>query len=312
MTRSTLLLFVSPGFLVGLGLGSVTTLLVALATKSGRRREPLPIAGLLLASITLIDLSITQRRPVPLPIWAGVALLAIAGWLWGRGLPWLGLLLAAPGAALTASGGAPFLPSWLQAVVAITVLAAGPWVVDFDRHYQEEGLAPPLLTLSLLGVLFTVPNTRLAVAALAGAIPLSFLGWPLRGARLGASGTFAVLGIMAWVIAAGGQGRDGSVIGAIACLGLLVIEPFARWLRRGPSFYEAIPSGLPRLVLLGGTHLAVVSLASRVAGLRQSAGSAASIAVPLLLITTLVSTRSRLPRGNQPSVKREQPDHRGE
>ena len=74
-----------------------------------------------------------------------------------------------------------------------------------------------------------------ALVLLGAMLAPTLLVWPLRIARLGPVGAHPLVAWLLWVIAWGGRGRAGSVIGAAAGIGLLVVAPLASWLahRRG-------------------------------------------------------------------------------
>jgi hypothetical protein len=58
-----------------------------------------------------------------------------------------------------------------------------------------------LLAITLVGLFYTVPDTGDAVVLLGVALPVAALGWPWVVARLGAGGSFAIAGLLAWVAA---------------------------------------------------------------------------------------------------------------
>ncbi|MFI5053310.1 MAG: hypothetical protein ACHQDE_03020, partial [Acidimicrobiia bacterium] len=93
-----------------------------------------------------------------------------------------------------------------------------------------------------------------------------------------APGVSAVTGLLVWTATIDGVGRTGSIVGGIACLGVLVLVPLAGWGRtaRGHQW-----------VLLA-TQLAYVAFVARVAGFRQSAWAAAALAVPAALVAWAV------------------------
>jgi hypothetical protein len=63
--------------------------------------------------------------------------------------------------------------------------------------------------------------------------------------------------------AAGGRGREPSIVGAVACLGLLVTLPAGRWRARRTGRLGAIGRSHHVAVPLVGVHLGVVAVASR-------------------------------------------------
>jgi hypothetical protein len=79
--------------------------------------------------------------------------------------------------------------------------------------------------------------------------------------------------LIAWVALVGGVGRPGSVVGAIGCLGVVALGQLSR--RCSP-------------VLVAAVHVPVVAVASRVAGLRQSAWVAAAVVIPVIVFAAAV------------------------
>ncbi len=137
-----------------------------------------------------------------------------------------------------------------------------------------------LYALTAIGVYATVPDTERALVLLGVSVPLLLLGWPVALMSLGSAGSYAAVGTLVWVAATDGRGRQTAVIGAIACLGLLVIEPAARLLRgRRATVLAVLPKSIWTVLPVAGTHLAIVYVASRVAGLRHAIGAAAAIVV---------------------------------
>jgi hypothetical protein len=94
-----------------------------------------------------------------------------------------------------------------------------------------------------------------------------------------------------WVSAVGGRGRPPSIVGALACLGLLVALPAGRWLagRRSRAARPRDPVALPPVPVLAA-HTATVAVASRVAGisdeLRVAVPAAAAAAIAALAAST--------------------------
>jgi hypothetical protein len=81
--------------------------------------------------------------------------------------------------------------------------------------------------------------------------------------------------LIVWVAVDGGTARQGSVIGAIASFGILVIWPLAQWAGGYLSGFR--PAMLSHIGTTGlvVTHALVVTLASRLAGLQEQGQNAA-------------------------------------
>lgn len=278
--------FEEPSFQYGLGVGFVALLVGVVVGVLWRRRwaRPAPVAGLVLAPAALVAL-VDVGRPVD-GLMTGLVVLVVAGLVVDGYPPARPALpvLALPGAWLLAST-VEVSQGWAPVAVGATIVAGGALVACFDDHDRIMALGPGLMTISLAGVFVTVPETAEALPVLGVALPLVLLGWPLRLARLGAGGSLAATGLLAWEVAQGGTFRDSAVVGGLACLGLLVALPVGRLLahlvdgndrRRG---WTLLPTATAMAV--GGAHLTVVALVSRVAGLQDDLGRA-------IVITTFV------------------------
>jgi hypothetical protein len=228
---------------------------------------------------------------------AAALLAGLAAWGWRRAprgsVPAVlaGLAPAAAGwAALAATGRVPAdREAGLAPLVAVAAVAvAGALAADFDRR-RRDGLALGLWAVSLAGVWATVPDVESAVVVLGAALPPALLGWPGPLARsglvaLGVAGSLAAAALLAWVVATDGTGRPGSMVGGLACLGVLVVEPLARRLGgRGPG-----GPPLPAVVLVAA-HLVLVAVASRVVGRRGSVAEALPLAVAELAVALAVT-----------------------
>jgi hypothetical protein len=168
------------------------------------------------------------------------------------------------------------------------VAAAGALPADFDRR-RADGLALPLWAVTVAGVWATVPDVESAVVVLGAALPPALLGWPGPLARsglvsLGVAGSLAGAALLVWVVATDGAGRPGSMVGGLACLGVLGVEPLARRLGgRGPG-----GPPLPAVALLAA-HLVLVAFASRVVGRRETVAEALPLAVAELVVALAVA-----------------------
>ena len=238
----------SDEFLAGLVMGMIALAVGLVLALAGRGRgtAPVPVAGVLFAVALVAGVQLTLGLPGE----------PVPG-------PFLGLLAVA---------------------VAVFVAAL---LADFDARWRHRGLGPVLLTVSLLGVYATVPDTEMALVAVGAALPLSLLDWPRPLAAWGRAGAWTVAGSLLWVVASGGAGRGSAIVGGVACLGLLAVEPVARWLhpdRR--SVLARLPDGPLGAPVAAAVQLALVFVASRVAGTQPSVAGAAAVAIGLALATT--------------------------
>lgn len=259
-----------PEFAAGLRYGLVALLLglcIALAWRRWKGTSA-PVAGLLLAVAVCVGLR--EAVGVPRAVVVSLVLLAAAATL-GRAasLPrWMWLPVAAPAVWLLTTRGGLVEVAWIRMAVGVTTILGGLAVADFDQRWARSSAGPMLLAVSVVGVYFTVPDTEEALVLLGSSLPLVLLAWPLPLVRLGAGGAMVATALLTWVVATGGFGRQSSIVGGLACLGLLALEPATRMVRRH-RWVEYIPTNLWAAPCLALVHLAFVTVASRVAGLRE-------------------------------------------
>jgi hypothetical protein len=331
------------GLAVGLAFGLVGAA-VCLNRWNWRRQRrpgsPTPVAGLALAAASALGIAITATTRPAGTLLPGLVVLAAAGGLLRRARaagPGGAAGARAPGlagAAALALAGAT-VTAW--SLAADDGLALGLWVVaaicvtgalldDFDRYRQRQGLAPVLLAVSVAGVYGTVPDVEAVVVVVGAALPIALLGWPgplawPRSAAaqpppsLGGAGAFATAGLLVWTVAAGGSARPGSIVGGLACLGLLALEPLSRRLgalgRSGASTAGTLGAPPPlgpgdRLGwALLTAQVVLVAVAARVVGRTVSAPAAlllaaaelAAVLAAAVAVARLRGARRRAPPG---------------
>jgi hypothetical protein len=234
---------------------------------------------------------------VGLAFGAAALVVGVAAWGWGRArrggvaATLAGLAPAAAGAGALAAAGVHPAGRELGLAPAVAVAAtvvAGVLLADFDRR-RRDGLALSLWAVTVAGVWATVPDVEAAVVALGAALPPALLGWPGPLARgglvaLGPAGSLASAALLVWVVATDGAARPGSMVGGLACLGVLAVEPLARRLAgHGPGGRPLPP--LP----LATAHLALVAVAARVVGRRETVAEALPLAVAALAVALAVA-----------------------
>ena len=201
-----------------------------------------------------------------------------------------------------------------RVVLALVPAIAGPAVADFDGRSARDGLGPVLLLVSIAGLYTTVPDTELALVLLGAAIPLTLLAWPKAWARLGSGGAYAAVGLYIWVATIEGVGRTGSIVGAVAVLALLVLEPVGRLVApRVPV--DHLPRFLTGARVNAGTlvvgQVLLVAWAARVAGLAHNPIVALVLALPVFALGLAVGAASVLQPGEPKPHRRSRRDRRG-
>lgn len=283
------------GLIAGMG--------VAVTWRAAGRRGTPPVIGILVVTAG----TLAVREPVaPAPgqllddpslpggLVVALAVLFVAGMVadsarWPIGV---GALLALPGAFLLATRAGVVEVTWIRVAAGAAALAGGWMVASFDRRWEGQGVAPAMLALSAVGVYFTVPDTEEAMVLLGVSAPIALLGWPLCLARIGTGGSFAVMGLLSWTVAEGGYGRHSSIVGGLACVGLFAVEPLVGLAARVDGWRRSRSPLVPLGVM--ALHLALVFVASRVAGLRLTVPAAlAIVAAELVVAAGVLASLSR-------------------
>jgi hypothetical protein len=296
--------------IAGLLLG-LAALAIGLRAALGRRRTRAPATatvGLLFAAAVALGLRLTLGLPGGLVL--GLVLLAGAGVVGGRApRGWLAPALAVLAAWLIVARSGLTAAGWMQALVGAAIVAGSFLLADFDARWRGQGLGPVLLAISAAGIYSTVPDTEAALVALAAALPLALLGWPWPLGSLGRAGAYAAAGTLLYVVASGGSGRGSAVVGGVACLGLLAVEPVARLLdRRHRSILACLPGGRWSAVAAAVAHTGLVYIAARVAGLRATVAVAVTIALVELAVAVVLALAVTAARsGASPTRKEEMP-----
>lgn len=254
-------LFVTDYFLIGVRFG-----LLAVGVGWGLRwvfskeTRPLPLVGLFIAVGTLLTLQMVEgaldRAIIPsivtMAVGVGAAQLLGAP---RRIYP----LSAFPGALLLAIGTTVTEFTWVRVMFALLIPVAGYLLTDFELRHEGLGLGVIYFNLAILGVFGAIPDTEWAVAIVAVAFPLTFLGWPKVAASIGPMGGYLAVAVLLWVAAHGGDPRPASIIGSAACLGLLLLEPIiiainpramrvSRWVRH--NWLGALVASIPQFMLI--------------------------------------------------------------
>jgi hypothetical protein len=299
------------GFRAALVAGAVAVVAVgglAVAFRHSVRGALLPVAGIAGVLAALIGL---DRETGAVSGWTRLVLALIvlaAGGFATSVRRWplpVGVLAAVPGATLLASTPAvsDIDIAWVPSVAFVATALGAALVADFDRENARGGLAPVLMAVTALGMYGALPDTEQAAALVGATVPIVLLGWPKPLASLGAPGAFAMVGLVVWTASVGGRGRPGAIVGAIACLGVMLVEPLVRrlFLRRPPRPPRS-PVSL-RVVLVAALHgglalfisLSASREASATAALAIAAVAFTGVAIALAIVLFLDAPRAHVP-----------------
>jgi hypothetical protein len=259
------------GLLAGVASGALALVLAlgARAALPGRDHPP-PLGGPALLVAVAVGFGATEGLPGLLL--AGLVLAMLAGAL-AEVLGWSAAVaapLAVPAALLVVFAAPAGTRVWAAVLAGAGVVVVGGLLAGLDRRWRDRGLGPPLVAITAGGVFLTVPDTEHAVVLAGATAVLALLGWPVPLVSLGVPGAFVASGGVSWVALQGGVGRPASVVGALACWGLVLLEPLDRDRRPGSVLWAM------------ALDLVVVVAVARVAGPRTSPVVAAVLAAGLL------------------------------
>lgn len=199
------------------------------------------------------------------------------------------VIIAGPAVALGFLTGVP--QRWPSRVGLVGFVVVAWFAVT--RQDSATGLTPQLLAISTVGLFFTIPSTDEAVILLA-ALPVVVIPAVTRFIPMGYGGSAAFIGLFSWIAVVGGVARPPSIVGALAGLGVIWVEPVLTYFG-----HFAVPGGRDdwrdRRILLAAQGV-TVAICSRVAGLQIRTGPAVLLAVVGLVVGgSLLFTRRRSP-----------------
>jgi hypothetical protein len=232
----------------------------------GRYRPPLPIFGLFLTVVTVAALYLAAE---PLGPAVPALLVIVVAVLIARLLHaprWVPPLAALPGAIWLAFGSPVTEFLWVRILMAVLIPVAGFLISEFESRYDRLGLGVIFFTLAVLGMFAAVPDTEQALTIGAAAVPLTLLAWPKVAASVGTEGAYAAVAIFLFVTAVGGGARPPSIVGSVACLGFLLLEPLIVALRpKAKDLMSAIPRNWLGAMVASIPQLVLVVICSRIA-----------------------------------------------
>ncbi len=274
--------------LIGLGVGLLITLAL-------RRPRPLPIGGLLIFAAVVAAfwrLEEFGRGPVQA---IGLILVGVVAVRLFKGSDLLVAAGSIPGSVWLAVSTEVTDLTWVRVVVAILIPVGGYLINDFEKRHAGLGLGVIFFSLAVLGVFLAVPDTEWALVLIAVTTPITFLAWPRPRVSLGVEGAYMSLAVFILITAQGGGPRPASIVGGLACLGLLLIEPvllffqprivrLTSWPRR--DWKGAVVASVPQVV--------VVAICSRIAARFTNELPALIVVVLAYAVTVVIAvTASR-------------------
>ncbi len=289
-------LFLSTRFLVPLFACFVVGVGIRIFSDSDRTSAVIGAAFVLIPTLVVMGLGDANGAVI-----VAVAVAGVAGWMWDvdRQRVSIGLVLVSGGVLSFWSGVMPRLGFQLAIVVFIPIVAIA--IVDFDRRIGGWGVVFAFVTV--LGVFGTVPSTR-DVVALMGAFTI-YLGWLTPRFRfvMPASMWFAFTVFLVWLVASGGEGRTGSIVGGMAAFAIMLIEPVARFAGRRLPVLAPRPMAELGVRAMLATHLFVAVTMSRVAGFRETSEPALALVVGISLVGGAFEALPRHRSPEEPAVE---------
>jgi hypothetical protein len=252
-------------FGAGFRLGLIAAVLGGLGAVSWRANTGKPgrVVGALFTGAAALSMNVAME--VPAEVWLGLAVLGIGGLLSRSKSLTIGVMAAIPGAWLIAGSLEIGSASWTSWFLLAALIGGAALAGRTDDELSVPILGPLLLALTIGGVYLAVPDTE-EMLVLAGAItPLALLGWPSNVSKIGSSGSYMAVGILVWAAWWGGMGRPAAIVGAVSCLGMLLLVPLCRRSRDHPA-------------LVVGLHLILVAAGSRLAAQQSDPNLAALLA----------------------------------
>jgi hypothetical protein len=263
-----------------------------LASDLARVRKPYPIAGIAVVVGTTVAIAAEQHIPA-------AVLVAMVG---------VGVVCAIPraraSALVVAVAAFPFalvlattlddVSHWVRVLCVIVACAGAVAVARTDEEWRSMAPTPWLLAITALAVYLAVPDTEQTAPLLGVALPIALLARPFRLATLGRAGSGSVTVLVVWAAATGGRASDASVVGALACLALLVglSVGHARSVSSVPV--PRIP-GLPAASAPSGVAVVLVHgvlalIASRVGAAHATLTRAAVVAIVVVAASIFAGT----------------------
>jgi len=275
-------------FMWGIAMGGLGLLITLAIIRRNRAGAPLAMGGVMVAAAVVASVGLAGEQTIAM--WSGIALIlagtGITGALGGSSVAIA--LASIPGAyviALTASAD----PQWVRPLIVIATPVVGYLFADFESRYADHGFGIIFFGLAAMGAFLAVPDTELSRSLFAVCLPMSLTAWPRPLLGLGRSGAYMAASIFMLFTTVGGIGRPASVVGALACLGFLAVEPLAARARPG---LRQLPSALnrtPEAALLAAVpQFGVVLVASRVAARFESIPKAAGVSFAVVCAAYLL------------------------
>lgn len=237
-----------------------------------RRFETEP--GVWVVVVVAIFSALHTEYRLPGPLVAAVLLLVLGEHLTRDRSMQARAVALTPGAVVLGASVPEVWPAWIRVVAMLVTLVGGLLTVDADRRVQR--LVPPLLAIGALGVYLCVPDTEMPKVVLGALVAAAAIGLEPRLRHRG--GVAAVIGLFVWAVSIGGIGRAGSVVGGLACLGVVVLIPVVRW----------SATNRVRVVVLAAVQVALVVYVSRVAGFEETAWAALWLSLAALVVAGTV------------------------
>jgi hypothetical protein len=207
-------------------------------------------------------------------------LVVIAAATLPRVRPYVPALMAAAVVVLGAPEVGVHLDGAFVAWLVVAAIVAGGALHQCARH-ASPAVALALLVMTIGGLWVGLPDTEVVLLLAGTVVPVT--GAALATVRADPVGTApwsaALLGAtVIWVIGVSSGGRSEAALGAVACLGVLVVVPLLAL--AAARLWQVLDAGAPvaTLALVLGAHAGAVLVCSRVAGRADDLAAAALVA----------------------------------
>ena len=253
-----------PQFLIGVASGVVGLLFLFVLPRD--QSGTAPGFGIVLSLVAAVGVNIAIESNLDLIV--SMLLLGAGGLMVERSLTssaewltWMGWLAIGIGLVIIASRAEIVDVGWIWFGAPLLGLVGG-WSMLKSPEALPHPTVGPMVAITAFAMWTTVPDTEVAMVLLGVSLAMAVATLPGINSRLTGGGAFPLMTLLAWAAAVGGAARPASVVGAWACIGMLILGPLAVRLRPGLKIGTWTTLGI---------HAVIALVAARVIGLWEAA-----------------------------------------